>query len=596
MVRSLMYRLAFALVWVPFFAVPFVVPDIYASAVARDLSVLATSLFAGALVACRSVSLGKTGYYGWVVVLLCLLPGAVLLLSHAAQSPWFVWRQSLYLSAVWLLFAMLRQSDVRRFSGVSWLVVFMCAAYCYMLYALIEAFHLQWFDNSGWLRFWSARIAHFSGPLRQQNQQALFLVLAVTLLWRHARNVRWRYVWEMATLLPIAGVFLTASRSGLIVLVLAALLVWGFDRFRSATLWMLVRTLVIGWLFSTVILAWLPLQDVGGVATRIRAGLDDPAPSIRAMVWRICLYLWWQHPWLGVGWGNLPAHLYDAAAPVMTAHPELAASAPALSGGATQAHNVALQFLVEGGVVAASALLILAVALVWRAYGWWQHPPETASPAVGAWICVVVMLAHGMVSVALMEPFFMVLLAIFLATCFAERGDEGCAERHHHGHGWPMGLSGASPGRLLLFLPALGFAMLWWHVVQGGRAIERAMEMDIRSPEYIAIMNRSIDDPWLHHSALRRYFQKLGRTPTGSSVWSNSEWLAYALWNQYQFGGGIEIMMVIAHNQDMPSKELFWAKRYLAVFPGAVEGRDWVIHAESGHRRGLPLLRISGLW
>jgi len=149
--------------------------------------------------------------------------------------------------------------------------------------------------------------------------------------------------------------------------------------------------------------------------------------------------------------------------------------------------------------------------------------------------------------------------------------------------------------RLLFFFPSIIFALFWFHVVSNGLAVEDAMKHDIRSPLFLKPMNHALDDPWLHNSTLRRYFQKLGGTPVAPQVWANSEWLAYALWNQIQFGGGVEIMIVIAHNQNMPQKELPWAKRYVTIFPDDPLGADWIDHAQQGHDQNIPL-HISGRW
>jgi len=143
--------------------------------------------------------------------------------------------------------------------------------------------------------------------------------------------------------------------------------------------------------------------------------------------------------------------------------------------------------------------------------------------------------------------------------------------------------------RLFFFLPALGFAWLWMHVVSGGLAMEKAMQHDFHSPQFITPMNYALDDPWLHNSALRRYFQKIAQSHTSPFIWSNSEWLAYALWNQYQSAGGVEIMLLIAHNQNMPQKELPWAKLYNTIFPNSAQGEQWIVHATKEHQQGLPL-------
>ena len=159
----------------------------------------------------------------------------------------------------------------------------------------------------------------------------------------------------------------------------------------------------------------------------------------------------------------------------------------------------------------------------------------------------------------------------------------------------PLPASTIHRSRLLLFLPAVGFALLWLHIVNGGLAIEQALQNDIRSTTFITTMNRAIDDPWLHNSALRRYFQKIRHDRSPRQVWSKSEWLAYALWNQYQFAGAMEIMIAIAHAQTLPQKALPWAKRYAAIFPNDPHAAALVAHASSGHSRGQPLV-LAAPW
>ncbi|MDX8413449.1 MAG: O-antigen ligase family protein, partial [Mariprofundales bacterium] len=395
---------------------PFIDPDIFANGIARDLLVLATALFAAAWN--NDIVAQPIHPSAWIFLALCLSSTAYLLMIQVAGAPWFVWRQSLYLTAAWLVFAMLNHQRHRA----SWIHPLVLFAHLYVVYALIEAFHLQWFHDSGNFLFWSNKIDHFPGPLRQQNQQALFLIISTVLTWRQTIQSQHSWQWELASILPIAGVFLTSSRSGVIILTLAALLAWAFARLQPRMLWILIRTLALGAMLSMTIMAISPTGETNVIA-HIQHTVSDSAPSIRVMVWNICLQLWLQHPWLGVGWGNLGAHLYDAAAPVIIAHPEYRSIASHLAGGVTQAHNVILQFLVEGGIVTASALLLLFTALGKLARQWWRSPPPAISPAVTGWICATVILAHGMVSVTIMEPFFMVLLAMALAACFSNNHD-----------------------------------------------------------------------------------------------------------------------------------------------------------------------------
>ena len=100
------------LLWLPLLAVPFLEPNIYADGIARDLAAVASALFAAAAIAQTPAnSHYRIDRYGWLFLLLCLLPAAITLVNQSAQAPWFVWRQSLYLSGVWLVYAMLRQSS-----------------------------------------------------------------------------------------------------------------------------------------------------------------------------------------------------------------------------------------------------------------------------------------------------------------------------------------------------------------------------------------------------------------------------------------------------------------------------------------------------
>ncbi|MDQ6951627.1 MAG: O-antigen ligase family protein [Mariprofundales bacterium] len=410
------------LAWIPFFLVPFILPDILPDAITRNLAALSTALFAAAWMWQSQPSANTTrDYYGGLFLLLCLLPGAVLLTTQSAQAPWFVWRQSLYLTAAWLVYAMLRGENNRWFSSKNWLLLLALFAHLYLIYALIEAFHLQFFrGGNGLFLFWSNKTAHFPGPLRQQNQQALFLVFTIIPLWRYALASRQQLWWELATILPIAGVFLTASRSGLIVLILAALLIWILTKFEKGCLITLSRTLILGAILSWGIASIAPDQTDNSMLEHILAAVTEDTPSIRIMLWNIGLHLWLEQPWLGIGWGNLAAHLVNGAIPVLSAHPEFAPIAASLAGGVTNIHNIILQFLLEGGVAAGLALLLLFSALSHRAWTWWRNPPPQQSEQVSGWICAVVILTHGMVSVAIMEPFFMVLLAISLAVCFAD--------------------------------------------------------------------------------------------------------------------------------------------------------------------------------
>jgi len=149
--------------------------------------------------------------------------------------------------------------------------------------------------------------------------------------------------------------------------------------------------------------------------------------------------------------------------------------------------------------------------------------------------------------------------------------------------------------RLLFFLPSVIFACFWLHVVMGAVTMETAIDQDLASKEFIQGIGQAIDDPWLHHSALRLYFRKLRNINAGKRIWEGSYMFARTLWNQYQFVGTIEVMMVIAHAQNNVQEELHWAQLYSKVLPGDAHAAELMEHATEGHALG-QRLRIDGQW
>jgi len=125
--------------------------------------------------------------------------------------------------------------------------------------------------------------------------------------------------------------------------------------------------------------------------------------------------------------------------------------------------------------------------------------------------------------------------------------------------------------------------------------LTESVKADIQSDVFITGVSQAMDDPWLHHSALRFYFRKILQENVGKAIWANSDMFARTLWNQYQFAGTIEIMIVIAHAQDNPQEELYWATLYSKVLPGSKHAQELMTHAISGHVLG-NALNVEGRW
>ncbi len=149
--------------------------------------------------------------------------------------------------------------------------------------------------------------------------------------------------------------------------------------------------------------------------------------------------------------------------------------------------------------------------------------------------------------------------------------------------------------RLLFFLPSLFFIYLSVHLITASVTLTEAIKADIQSDLFINGVSQALNDPWLHHSALRFYFRKILAENASKPIWANSNMFARALWNQYQYVGTIEIMIVVAHAEDNPQEELYWATLYSKVLPRNKHAQALLEHALHSHALGKPL-EIEGKW
>ena len=149
--------------------------------------------------------------------------------------------------------------------------------------------------------------------------------------------------------------------------------------------------------------------------------------------------------------------------------------------------------------------------------------------------------------------------------------------------------------RLLFFLPSLFFIYLSIHLITASTTLEESVKADIQSDLFINGVGQAMDDPWLHHSALRFYFRKLLKENVSKPIWANSDMFARTLWNQYQYVGTIEMMIVVAHAENNEQKERHWAELYITVLPNNRHAQALLEHALHGHALGKPL-EVEGRW
>ena len=271
----------------------------------------------------------------------------------------------------------------RRWLGAL-LVGVLLAALFNSFVSLLQAFAPNW-TNDIWIASSAAPHDRASGNLRQPNQLATLMVwgvLAATFLLRIGAPL-----WLLACAPLAATLFATGSRTGVIslaLIVIVALLRSSRVRSWRRRSWLLLVVAVMP-------LAWF----AASVFTRSTA---DAAMSQRLALWRDVLELIRQHPWTGVGIGQLNF--------AWTLTP-LAARAPDVF---DHAHSLPLQLAVELGLPAAVIILVLLATVLWRA----RAAMRTRAGATAA-LMLAVVLVHSLFEYPLWFSYFLLPSAFLLA-------------------------------------------------------------------------------------------------------------------------------------------------------------------------------------
>ena len=230
------------------------------------------------------------------------------------------------------------------------------------------------------------------GNLRQRNLFATLLGMALVAgLWLHAAgDARARRAWAPAALLLVLASAASASRTGLLQLVLiagvAAFMAWRERRaVPPPATWRLPHPLFLLGLLPAYFAASGLLPRLagpgatGGMLTRLSG--ERLAAESRLVLWRNVLELIGEHPWRGWGWGELGF-----------AHYGHAYAGPRFGVLVDNAHNLPLHLAVELGVPAALALCGGFVWLVCTARPWRERDPARLM----AWGVLGAILLHSL--------------------------------------------------------------------------------------------------------------------------------------------------------------------------------------------------------
>ena len=268
---------------------------------------------------------------------------------------------------------------------------------------------LQYFGLSADLAPWvnQTAVGEAFANLRQRNQFATLtnIAMAALLWWAHRLQHSLHHfvaavpggmpVWQTsrvarASVLPLtwmaaallsAGNAASSSRTGMLQLVLLAVMVLFLGGWRRNAIRQVLVAAAVSYGFALVALPWLAGFDLGSQSMFVRLRDGAPACSSRWLLWSNVLTLIAEKPWLGWGWGELDyAHFITLYA------------GPRFCEILDNAHNLPLHLAVELGLPVAVTICGALSWMVWRARPWTETDPTRQM----AWAVLAVIGLHSL--------------------------------------------------------------------------------------------------------------------------------------------------------------------------------------------------------
>ena len=402
---------------------------------------------------------------------------------------------------------------------------------------------LQYFGVSDRLAPWvnPSAIGEPFANLRQRNQFATLTVIGMaSILWALTGGPR-RWPMMVAIAMLAIGNAATASRAGLVEMLLLGLLAFAWPGRRPIGLWLLAACV---YLAAAVALPWLLEWSTGVVGNRLWERLvAGEGCSSRKVLWSNVIELIGLKPWLGWGWGELDYAHFTTLYPGSRFCDIL-----------DNAHNLPLHLAVELGVPV--ALLVFA-GIAWaaaRAAPWREADPARQL----AWAVLSAILVHSMLEYPLWYGPFQIALGLCLGLL------------------WPAAPSSANPRAIrapaLAVLAIMAVALCsyagwdFWRVSQVYRPYEERSERYRDEP--IALAQSS----WLFRHHVR--FAELTLTPLTRA---NAQWTYDLSSLMLHHSPEPRVIEKLIESSLMLSREeeaLAHLARFRAAFPG--EYAQWV--------------------
>jgi len=551
--------------WGFFFITPCFTTNLLDYWVASDFLALASALFAAAWMFIqqkKSDSASLTPLF-WLVLL--LIPSLYQLLFLNSPNPWAIVKSLIYFTSVYLIFRMSQTSSVQLLRKPSWIVLLAIVGNAYVLIGILQAFQIFPIHHQSLFSIFDY-IADFSGPLPQRNLTTLLMLIVIASLWIYSIRHSFEKKWLLASLLPCALIWISNSRSGILLLMALTVFLFIFSTHKKSYLAHILPLLLTSLALS--LLANNLLQYIHVPTSTIGSRLGEAGIAARLTIWSSSIHLFLQHPWAGIGFGNLVSYYADAQGDVLQQNPD----GFAFNGSTYWSHNIIIQFFTEGGLWGGIFILGLFGMVAKRVWHIIQTPNPIEHPSFSSAVIVGLILVHGLVSISIFQGFFLALLGLFLAGLFPIGTSEPSSPSTFH------------PKQLLFFIPAFYCAFTFYQFIHIQTDLRHAFDDNPDTPRFINAVSQAIDNPWLARTGLEYLFTNMDLTHAPAHQWRNLYPFLYEYWLLNQQPIALRQLILQAHLTDNELSEKYLAKVYQRDFPNNPWNKKISKHIQGGHQ------------
>jgi len=460
-------------------------------------------------------------------------------------------------------------SDLLNSQG--WFILLAVIGNFYAAIAITQVFHLFPEDQSSLFAIWTY-IPRFSGPLLQPNLAGLFLNIIIASLFVQAIRSSFNKSWILFTILPIGIILASNSRSAILLLAIITITLFILTSEKKLFLAYFSPAFLAAFVIA---LSWnqVLLQLSGGITLGLGSRLAEGGIADRLNLWVTTINLFFEHPWLGIGYGNLSSHFAEAQALTHITYPSL----PSMDASTYWSHNIILQMFAEGGILAGVFILLFLTLITIRGKNIISQTNCLDHAAFLPLLIVSLIIIHGMISISIYQGFFLSLLGLFLAGLFPSQGSSIDLE-------YKINIK-----LIFLFIPAIYCSFTWFQFVSTQVQLRAIFDDPPSSPRFIAKVSDAIDNPWLARSGIEYLLVNMELSHSPTYQWLQAYPYMYHAWLLTQEPLTLRRLIVHAHLLDNRASETYLARLYLHAFPNNPWNKKLQSHIINGHLKHEPL-------